>query len=364
MNPKTYEALETMQKRVEQIDKDLQSEEIVVDVKKMLELNKERANLIEVVEEFIKYKTIIQAIADAKEILSNEKDAEMIELAKIELSDNKDAIEPIVKVIEELLLPKDPNDDKNVIVEIRGAAGGDEANIFAGDLLRMYKLYAESQNWKITMLGSSPSEAGGVSQVSFMVKGDRVYSKLKFESGAHRVQRVPKTEAKGRIQTSTATVAVLPEMSDVEIEIKNSDLKIDTYRSSGAGGQHVNTTDSAVRITHIPTGVVAASQDGRSQHDNKDIAMTMLRARIYEAELEKQQAEADATRKNAVGTGARSEKIRTYNYPQNRVTDHRVGLTLNKLDQVMEGKIEDFIIALVNDEQRQKVAAQIQSDEN
>lgn len=363
MNPKTYEALETMQKRVEQIDKDLQSEEIVADVKKMLELNKKRANLIEVVEKFIEYKTVVKAIADAKEILGNEKDAEMIELAKMELSENEDAIEPIVKVIEELLLPKDLNDDKNVIVEIRGAAGGDEANIFAGDLLRMYKLYAEGQNWKITMLDTSPSEAGGFSQVSFMVKGDRVYSKLKFESGAHRVQRVPKTEAKGRIQTSTATVAVLPEMSDVEIEIKNSDLRIDTYRSSGAGGQHVNTTDSAVRITHIPTGVVAASQDGRSQHDNKDIAMTMLRARIYEAELEKQQAEADATRKSAVGTGARSEKIRTYNYPQNRVTDHRVGLTLNKLDQVMEGKIDDFIIALVNDEQRQKVAAQIQSDE-
>ncbi|ATZ21874.1 peptide chain release factor 1 [Mesoplasma tabanidae] len=363
MNPKTYEALETMQKRVEQIDKDLQSEEIVSDVKKMLELNKERANLIDVVEKFVEYKTIIQAVSDAKEILGNEKDAEMIELAKIELSENEDAIEPIVKIIEELLLPKDPNDDKNVIVEIRGAAGGDEANIFAGDLLRMYKLYAETQNWKITMLDASSSEAGGFSQVSFMVKGERVYSKLKFESGAHRVQRVPKTEAKGRIQTSTATVAVLPEMSDVEIEIKNSDLRIDTYRSSGAGGQHVNTTDSAVRITHIPTGVVAASQDGRSQHDNKDIAMTMLRARIYEAELEKQQAEADATRKNAVGTGARSEKIRTYNYPQNRVTDHRVGLTLNKLDQVMEGKIDDFIIALVNDEQRQKVEAQLQENE-
>ncbi|AVN59238.1 peptide chain release factor 1 [Mesoplasma florum] len=363
MNPKTYEALETMQKRVDQIDKDLQSEEIVSDVKKMLELNKERANLIEVVEKFIEYKTIIQSIADAKEILGNEKDAEMIELAKMELSENEDAVEPIVAIIEELLLPKDPNDDKNVIVEIRGAAGGDEANIFAGDLLRMYKLYAETQNWKITMLDANSSEAGGFSQVSFMVKGDRVYSKLKFESGAHRVQRVPKTEAKGRIQTSTATVAVLPEMSDVEIEIKNSDLRIDTYRSSGAGGQHVNTTDSAVRITHIPTGVVAASQDGRSQHDNKDIAMTMLRARIYEAELEKQQAEADATRKSAVGTGARSEKIRTYNYPQNRVTDHRVGLTLNKLDQVMEGKIDDFIIALVNDEQRQKVEAQIQDNE-
>ncbi|ASZ09404.1 peptide chain release factor 1 [Mesoplasma chauliocola] len=363
MNPKTYEALETMQKRVEQIDKDLQSEDILNDVKKMMELNKERANLIDVVQKFQEYKNVIQAISDAKEILGNEKDTEMIELAKMELSENEEAAESIIKIIEEMLLPKDPNDDKNVIVEIRGAAGGDEANIFAGDLLRMYKLYAETQNWKITMMDASSSEAGGFSQVSFMVKGDRVYSKLKFESGAHRVQRVPKTEAKGRIQTSTSTVAVLPEMSDVEIEIKNSDLRIDTYRSSGAGGQHVNTTDSAVRITHIPTGIVAASQDGRSQHDNKDIAMTMLRARVYEAELEKQQAEADANRKNAVGTGARSEKIRTYNYPQNRVTDHRVGLTLNKLDQVMEGKIDDFITALMNDEQRQKVEAQIQENE-
>jgi peptide chain release factor 1 len=192
-----------------------------------------------------------------------------------------------------------------------------------------------------------------------MIKGEKVYSKLKFESGAHRVQRVPKTETKGRIQTSTATVAVLPEMTEVEIEIKTADLRIDTYRASGAGGQHINTTDSAVRITHIPTGVVAASQDGRSQHDNKDIAMTMLRARIHEAETEKQQAEADATRKSAVGTGARSEKIRTYNYPQNRVTDHRVGLTLSKLDQVMEGKVDELITALINEEQRQKVAEQL-----
>lgn len=364
MNPKTYEALETMLKRVNQIDEDLQSNEIMTDVKKLTQLNKEKSSLSEVVNKFIKYKEAIQNVKEAKQILGDEKDSEMIELAKMELNTNETLVEKLVAEIEELLLPKDPNDERNVIVEIRGAAGGDEANIFAGNLLRMYKIYAEKQNWKINILESSSSEAGGFSQVSFMVKGEKVYSKLKFESGAHRVQRVPKTEAKGRIQTSTATIAVLPEVDEVEIAIKNSDLRIDTYRSSGAGGQHVNTTDSAVRITHIPTGVVAASQDGRSQHDNKDIAMTMLRARIYEAELEKKQAEADATRKNAVGTGARSEKIRTYNYPQNRVTDHRVNLTLNKLDQVMDGNIEEFITALINDEQRQKVEEQLRENEN
>ncbi|KAF5295868.1 hypothetical protein FQA39_LY13041 [Lamprigera yunnana] len=304
-----------MQRRMDQIDSDLQKDEVLKDIKKMTELNKERSNLSEVVEKFVEYKKLLANLEEAKAIQNNEKDNEMLELAKFEIEDNTQKIEELSKVIEELLLPKDPNDDKNVIVEIRGAAGGDEANIFAD---------------------ASISEAGGYSQISFMVKGNRVYSKLKFESGAHRVQRVPKTEAKGRIQTSTATVAVLPEMSEVEVEIKTSDLRIDTYRSSGAGGQHVNTTDSAVRITHIPTGIVAASQDGRSQIDNKATAMTMLRARVYEAEVEKAQAEADATRKSAVGSGARSEKIRTYNYPQNRVTDHRVGLTLNKLDQVME----------------------------
>ncbi|EXU60205.1 peptide chain release factor 1 [Mycoplasma mycoides] len=362
MNAKTYEALETMQKRLLQILKDLEDENILKDIKKFTELNKEKSNLEEVVEKFVEYKQAVEHIKDAKAILENEKDQELIELAKIELDENNDKVEHLQQVIEEMLLPKDPNDDKNVIVEIRGAAGGDEANIFAGDLLRMYKLYAETQNWKINILEASVGEAGGYSQVVFMIKGDRVYSKLKFESGAHRVQRVPKTEAKGRIQTSTATVAVLPEMSEVEIEIKSNDLRIDTYRASGAGGQHVNTTDSAVRITHLPTGIVVTSQDGRSQHDNKDIAMTMLRAKVYEAEVEKQQAQADATRKNAVGTGARSEKIRTYNYPQNRVTDHRVGLTLNKLDQVMEGNIDEFIIALINEEQRQKVAEQLEKN--
>lgn len=362
MNPKTIAALKTMVKRIEQIDQELAQEQTAFDIKKLTELNKERANLEPLVEKFHQYEKTETAINDAKKILDSEKDKELLELAKSELEENQTALEKINQEIEEMLIPKDPNDDKNVMIEIRGAAGGDEANIFAGDLYRMYKLYCEKMNWKTNVIEASPSVAGGYSQIIFMVKGDHVYSKLKFESGAHRVQRVPKTEAKGRIQTSTATVAVLPEMSDVEVDIKASDLRIDTYRSSGAGGQHVNTTDSAVRITHIPTGIVAASQDGRSQYDNKDIAMTMLRAKVYEAELEKQQAQASATRKSAVGTGARSEKIRTYNYPQNRVTDHRIGLTLNKLDQVMEGNIDEFITALVNEYQRQKVAEQLKED--
>lgn len=360
MNPKTLEALQIMERRLNQINEDLQKEDIAADLKKMMELNKERASLEELVDKFQIYKNVLASFDEAKEILTNEKDKEMIELAKMELEESEAQKITLISEIEELLIPKDPNDDKNVIIEIRGAAGGDEANIFAGDLFRMYKLYAEKVNWKITIMESSPSAAGGFSQIIFMVKGDRVYSKLKFESGSHRVQRVPETETKGRIQTSTSTVAVLPEMSEVEVNIKNTDLRIDTYRASGAGGQHVNTTDSAVRITHIPTGVVASSQDGRSQYDNKDIAMAMLRAKVYEAAFEKQQAEAGAARKSAVGTGARSEKIRTYNYPQNRVTDHRVSLTLNKLDQVMEGNIDEFIVALINEEQREKVAAQFE----
>ncbi|PPE06034.1 peptide chain release factor 1 [Williamsoniiplasma lucivorax] len=362
MNPKTLEALETMEKRINKIDVELQDENITSDIKKLTELNKERSSLEDVVAKFQEYKKALASINEAKEIFNIEKDQEMIELAKMDLQENEEIIEKLVPEIEQMLIPKDPNDEKNVIIEIRGAAGGDEGNIFAGDLFKMYKLYCEKEGWKINIMEASISEAGGYSQIVFMVKGDGVYSKLKFESGAHRVQRVPKTEAKGRIQTSTATVAVLPEMSDVEISIKPIDLRVDTYRSSGAGGQHVNTTDSAVRITHLPTGIVASSQDGRSQLDNKETAMKMLRAKVYEAEVEKQQAQADATRKNAVGTGARSEKIRTYNYPQNRVTDHRVGLTLNKLDQVMEGNIDEFIISLINEHQLQKVAQRLEEE--
>jgi peptide chain release factor 1 len=360
MNKKTIEALETMKKRMEIIDRDLQSEETLSNIKKLTELNKERATIEQPVKKYLEFAKLEDELKQAKEILSTEKDEEMRELAKMQIEDCESQIPSLEDEIQLLLLPKDPNDDKNVIFEIRGAAGGDEANIFAGDLYRMYTKYFEKVGWKVEVMEAYESEAGGFSQISFMVKGDSVFSKMKFESGAHRVQRVPKTESKGRIQTSTATVAVLPELSDVEVEIKQSDLRIDTYRSSGSGGQHVNTTDSAVRITHIPTGVVAASQDGRSQHDNKDIAMTMLRAKIYQAELEKQQSEAHDLRKSAVGSGDRSEKIRTYNYPQNRLTDHRINLTLQKLDQVMEGNIDEIITSLLNNEQKEKMEQYIE----
>ncbi|WP_339030041.1 peptide chain release factor 1 [Spiroplasma endosymbiont of Cantharis nigra] len=360
MNKKTLEALDVMENRVNSIDETIQKEETLKDIKLLTELNKERSNLEEIVQKYQEYKKVNKDIEEAKLILETEKEEEMRSLAKLQLEEEQVAIEIIEKDLELLLLPKDPNDDKNVIFEIRGAAGGDEANIFAGDLFRLYTKYAEKNNWKIDVIDVNESTAGGFSQISFMLKGDKVYSKMKFESGSHRVQRVPKTESKGRIQTSTATVAVLPEVTDVEVDIKTADLRIDTYRASGAGGQHINTTDSAVRITHIPTGIVAASQDGRSQHDNKDKAMTLLRARIYDAELEKQQSEAASMRKNAVGTGARSEKIRTYNYAQNRVTDHRVNLTLNKLDQVMEGNLDEIIVELINDEQKNIITQHIQ----
>jgi peptide chain release factor 1 len=360
MNKKTNEALETMKKRIEQIDLDLQSDEILSNIKKMTELNKERATLEAPVAKYNEFLNLTNEIVQAKEILANEKDEELREFAKLQITESEEKLGPLEDEIQLLLLPRDPNDDKNVIFEIRGAAGGDEANIFAGDLYRMYLRYFEKVGWKVETIDVSESEAGGFSQISFMVKGDSVFSKMKFESGAHRVQRVPKTETKGRIQTSTATVAVLPEQTDVEVEVKASDLRIDTYRASGAGGQHVNTTDSAVRITHIPTGIVASSQDGRSQHDNKDIAMTMLRAKIYQAEVDKQQSEAHDLRKSAVGTGDRSEKIRTYNYPQNRVTDHRINLTLQKLDQVMEGNIEEIITSLITNEQKEKMEKYIE----
>ena len=264
----------------------------------------------------------------------------------------------IIKKLELELIPKDPNDNKNVIMEIRGAAGGDEGNIFAGDLYRMYVKYAESQGWKVEVMEAEESEAGGFSLISFNVIGDGVYGKLKYESGSHRVQRVPKTETQGRVHTSTATVLVMPEMEEVDVQINKSDLRIDTYRASGAGGQHINKTDSAVRITHLPTGIVATSQDGRSQHDNRDKAMKALVARVYDY-FQSQQTEAiDSERKSKVGTGDRAEKIRTYNYPQNRVTDHRIGLTIQQLDRIIEGKLDDIITALINEDQRLKLEGQ------
>ena len=280
------------------------------------------------------------------------------EMAKMELDELEERMPEIIKKLELELIPKDPNDNKNVIMEIRGAAGGDEGNIFAGDLYRMYVKYAESQGWKVEVMEAEESEAGGFSLISFNVIGDGVYGKLKYESGSHRVQRVPKTETQGRVHTSTATVLVMPEMEEVDVQINKSDLRIDTYRASGAGGQHINKTDSAVRITHLPTGIVATSQDGRSQHDNRDKAMKALVARVYDY-FQSQQTEAiDSERKSKVGTGDRAEKIRTYNYPQNRVTDHRIGLTIQQLDRIIEGKLDDIITALINEDQRLKLEGQ------
>ncbi|WP_348736022.1 peptide chain release factor 1 [Spiroplasma endosymbiont of Ammophila pubescens] len=355
MNQKTIERLETMLKRWNLINEELTKPEIVNYVKKLTSLAKEQAQLEETVALYLNYKNVLNNINEAKLILETEKDYELIELAKEELKTSEIRKEQLTAELKVMLLPKDPNDDKNVIFEIRGAAGGDEGNIFAGDLYRMYIKYAEQQHWKVELIEANESEAGGFSTISFMVKGDRVYSKMKFESGAHRVQRIPKTESKGRVHTSTATVAVLPEIEEVDFEIKTADLKIDTYRASGAGGQHVNTTDSAVRITHLPTGVVVTSQDGRSQHDNKALAMQHLRSKLYEEQQRKINEERGTLRKDAVGTGDRSEKIRTYNYPQNRVTDHRINLTLQKLDQIMEGNLDEIVVALINEEQRLKM---------
>lgn len=275
-------------------------------------------------------------------------------MLKEESASLKSAIPELEEQLKFLLIPKDPNDEKDVIVEIRAAAGGDEAAIFAGDLLRMYSKYAESQNFKTEIVEAAESDHGGYKEISFSVSGSGAYSKLKFENGAHRVQRVPETESGGRIHTSTATVAVLPEVEDVEIEIRNEDLKIDTYRSSGAGGQHVNTTDSAVRITHLPTGVIATSSE-KSQIQNREKALKVLKARLYDMKLQEEQQKYAAQRKSAVGTGDRSERVRTYNYPQSRVTDHRIGLTLQKLDQIMEGKLDEIIDALTLSEQTEKL---------
>jgi peptide chain release factor 1 len=301
------------------------------------------------------YKGIIEDIEAAKEMLN---DKEMASFAKEELANLEEQKESLTKELEILLLPKDPNDDKNIIVEIRGAAGGDEANLFAGDLFDMYSRYAESMGWKVEVINSVEGTSGGFAQIEFMIKGDSVYSKLKYESGAHRVQRVPSTESQGRVHTSTATVAVMPEVEDVDIEIKDSDIRIDVYRSSGAGGQGVNTTDSAVRITYLPTNTVVTCQDERSQLKNKEKAMRILKSKIYEDIQRQHEAEITDDRRSKIGTGDRSEKIRTYNYPQNRVTDHRINLTLMQLDRVMQGKLDEIIEALINEDQRRKLAGE------
>ncbi len=348
------ERLESIEKRYEELSQMLMDPDVGSDIKRMTEITKEQSQLQGAYDLFQKYKQILNGIQEAKELLK-EPDAEIKEMAQMELDELEEALPEVTQKLELELIPKDPNDNKNVIMEIRGAAGGDEGNIFAGDLYRMYSRYAESQGWRIEVIEAVEAPAGGFSLISFNVIGDDVYGKLKFESGSHRVQRVPKTETQGRVHTSTATVLVMPEMEEVDIDINKNDLRIDTYRASGAGGQHINKTDSAVRITHIPTGIVAASQDGRSQHDNKDKAMKALVAKIYD-HFEQIKSEAiGSERKSKVGSGDRSEKIRTYNYPQNRVTDHRIGLTIQQLDRIVEGKLDDIITALINEDQRLKL---------
>ncbi len=354
MEDKMIERLEAMKKRSEEIDQLLCEDEVMSNITKLTALNKEKANMKEAVEGYIAYKKVLTDLEDAM-VLQNDQDEEVALFAKETIKELEVTKEEMYQNLKILLLPKDANDEKNVVVEIRGAAGGDEANIFAGDLFRMYQRYAEKQGWRIQIIDESASEMGGFSSISFMVKGEKVYSRLKFESGAHRVQRVPKTEAAGRIHTSTATVLVMPEAEEVDVTIEQKDLKIDTYRSSGAGGQNVNKTESAVRITHIPTGIVVACQVERSQIQNREIAMNLLRARILAAKEAENNEKIGNERRLKVGTGERSEKIRTYNYPQNRVTDHRINFTLQKLDRIMEGDLDEILDALINADQQDKM---------
>ncbi|CDO05075.1 peptide chain release factor 1 [Oceanobacillus picturae] len=347
--------LQTLENRYDKLNEMLSDPEIINDTAKLREYSKEQSGLEDVVQAYREYKDTTSQLQDAKEMLDDNLDSDMYEMVKMEISELQESKVELEEKMRILLLPKDPNDDKNVFMEIRGAAGGDEAALFAGDLYKMYTRYAEQYGWKTEIMEASTTGVGGYKEIIFMINGNGAYSKLKFENGAHRVQRVPETESGGRIHTSTATVAVLPEAEEVEIDINEKDIRVDTFASSGPGGQSVNTTMSAVRLTHVPTGVVVSIQDEKSQIKNKEKAMKVLRARIYDKYQQEAQAEIDENRKSAVGTGDRSERIRTYNFPQNRVTDHRIGLTIQKLDQILQGKLDEFIDALLVEEQTKKL---------
>lgn len=347
------ERLEATLEKYQMLEQELTKPEVLSDIKKTREYSKEMSSLEDIVNCYKKYKKVLSGIEEAKEML---KDSEIGDMAKEELKSLEEEKDQLDQELEILLIPKDPNDDKNVVMEIRGAAGGDEANIFAGDLFRMYTRYAEKKGFSYQVYNSVDGTAGGFSQIELIIKGQNAYSILKYESGSHRVQRVPVTESNGRLQTSTATVLVMPEADeDIDIEINPNDLRIDIYRSSGCGGQGVNTTDSAVRITHLPTNTVVTCQNERSQIQNKEQAMKVLKTRLYELEQQKKLEEEGSQRRSKIGTGDRAEKIRTYNYPQNRVTDHRIGYTTKNLDRVMDGDLDDIINALIQEDQKRKL---------
>lgn len=354
-----FEKLAVMEEKYEEISRKLTNPDVISDNKLYSQLMKEYKNMTPVIEKYREHKKACEAFEEAKELLDGgglEKDFR--EMVQSEFDEAKENIERTTQELKVLLLPKDPNDEKNVIIEIRGGAGGEEASLFANSLYRMYSMYAEARGWKQEILNANPTELGGFKEISFSIEGSGAYSRLKYESGVHRVQRVPETESQGRIHTSTVTVAVLVEADDVELEINPTDLKIDYFRASGAGGQHINKTESAVRITYLPTNVVVECQDERSQHKNKDKAMKILRSRIYEAMLEEHDAKIASERKMQVGTGDRSERIRTYNYPQGRITDHRIGLTLYRLEDVLNGNLDEIFDALATADQAAKLANQ------
>lgn len=349
------ERLQSLEDRYNTLNEKLSDPDVVSDPDKLRDYSKEQSDLENTVVVYQQYKQAQTELEEAQGMLEDDLDEEMAEMTRLEIDDLKEKIENLEEELKVLLLPKDPNDERNVIMEIRAAAGGDEAALFAGDLYRMYSRYAETKHWRIEVIEATTTGVGGYKEIIFMIHGKGAFSRLKFENGAHRVQRVPETEGGGRVHTSTATVAVLPEAQDVEVELNENDIRIDRFASSGPGGQSVNTTMSAVRLTHEPTGIIVSCQDEKSQIKNKEKAMRVLRARLYDKYQQEAQAEYDESRKTAVGSGDRSERIRTYNFPQNRVTDHRITLTIQKLDQIIEGKLDEFVEALLLDDQTKKL---------